>query len=620
MFGAGCSNPSDVKSKMVKVRWRFGILAGIIVAVFALYPQFSLWNERGAGNWQGTFASNDLDETAYAAYLQALIDGRPRKNDPYSGRDETADAPQPESIFSIQFLPPVLLSVPSRLFNLDASQTFILLSAFASFFTALALFWLLANLTDDDRFAFVGTIIVLFGGALVSGNGAINEVLGRGGAYPFLPFLRRYIPAAAFPFFFAMFGFVWLSLKSRVKLTKYASSFAAALCFAFLVFSYFYLWTTAAAFLFVLTLLWIILRPENWKQDLPILLLTDFLAFLALLPYAYLLSQRAPGTDSIQLLVLTHAPDLLRFPAIVCYVALILLLLASWFGFTKLKSASTIFLIAFSFVPFLVFNQQIITGRSLQPFHYEYYVVNYLTALVVALTIFLFLKNIRSPKAYTAILLVLGFSAVIWGYVEVKLTTRLLMFWNIEREESLPVTKRLNEIARENPVYGKDAVTLNFNYVQADNQPVDAPQAVLWARHQHVFAGVGWEENKERFYQMLYYADHDADWLRQDFKRGDIEAYMALFGWDRFNPTLSVNSRPLTSLEIEEEVARFDSYYKNFSFEQATRPVLSFVVVPNNLSPEFSNLSRWYEIDAGEVHGKFTLYKVKLKQQDIEGK
>ncbi|HXH69474.1 MAG TPA: hypothetical protein VNI60_03910 [Pyrinomonadaceae bacterium] len=597
---------------MVNVNWRFGILAGIIVALFGLYPQLALWNERGS-EWNGTFASNDLDEVAYAAYLQALIDGRPRKNDPYSGRDESVEAPQAESIFSIQFLPPLAISIPARFFGLNAANTFILLAPAASFFTALALFWLLAQITEDNRFAFVGTLVVLFGGALASGNGVIKEFLGHGAAYPFLPFLRRYIPAAAFPFFFAMFGFIWLSLKSQIKSTRCVSAVSAGLCFAVLVFSYFYLWTTAAAFLFALTFSWFVLRPENWKRDLPFILLTDAVSFLALVPYAYLLSRRAPGTDSIQLLVLTHAPDLLRFPAIVCYIGLILLAVAVWRGFTESKQTTTIFLLALALVPFLVFNQQIITGRSLQPFHYEFYVVNYITALVIVLMIFLFLKKVRALKIYTAILLVSGFAAVVWGYVEVKYTTRVLMSWNIEREQAMPVTKRLAELASENRAAAKDSVTLNLDYVQADNQPVSAPQAVLWARHQHVFAGVGWQENKERFYQMLYYGGHDADWLRRDFKRGDIEAYMALFGWDRFNATLSVNSRPLTVAEIEAEVARYDNYYKNFSFKQATQPTLSFVVSPNSAPPDFSNLRRWYELDVGESCGDYTLYKVSLK-------
>ena len=597
---------------MVNVKWRFGILAGIVVALFGLYPQVALLNERG-GEWNGTFASNDLDEPAYAAYLQALIDGRPRKNDPYSGRDETAENPQPESIFSIQFVAPFAVAIPARLLGLNASQSFIALSAIASFLTALALFWLLAQITEDNRFAAVGTLVILFGGALASGNGVVNEFLGRGAAYPFLPFLRRYIPAIAFPFFFAMFGFVWLSLKSQIKSRKYVSAVLAGFCFAFLVYSYFYLWTTAAAFLFALTLLWIVLRPENWRQDLRFLLLTDAIAFLSLLPYAYLLSQRSKDADAVQLLVLTHAPDLLRFPAIVCYVSLGFLAVAVWLGFAKIKQTATIFLLAFALIPPIVFNHQIITGRSLQPFHYEFYVVNFTTALVVMLTLIIFLKKIRPPQIFTIVLFVLSFAAIIWGYLEVKYTTQFLVYWNVERDEAMPVTKRLVELSRENEANGKAAVTLNFDAVQADNQPVTAPQAVLWARHQHVFAGVSWEENKERYLQMLYYAGHDADWLRQDLKKGDIEAYMALFGWDRFNPTLSVNYRPLTVGEIEAEVQRYKTYTENFSFAQASRPTLSFVVVPKNLKADLSNLNRWYELDEGEDFGDYTLYKVKLK-------
>ncbi len=599
---------------MTNVKWRFGILAAFVVALFGLYPQFALLDERG-GNWNGTFASNDLDEPAYAAYLQALIDGRPRKNDPYSGRDEAVDSPQPESIFSIQFIAPYVVAVPARLLGLNASQSFIALSAIAGFLTALILFWLLAQMTEDNRYAAVGTLVVMFGGAIASGNGAISEFLGRGAAYPFLPFLRRYIPAVAFPFFFALFGFVWLALKSQVYKTKIISSVAGGLCFGFLVFSYFYLWTTAAAFLSAITLLWIVLRPENWKTDVRYLLLTGAIAFLFLVPYAYLLSQRAASTDAIQLLVLTHAPDFLRFPAIVCYVALIFAAAAIWFGLIKIKEPVTIFTLAFSIVPLIVFNQQIITGRSLQPFHYEFYVVNYVTALVVVLILFTFLKQIRQPKIYSAVLLIIGMTAVVWGYLEVKYTTRFLISWNVEREEAMPVTKRLVELARENEtLYGKTAVTLNFDYIQADNQPVTSPQAVLWARHQHVFAGVGWEENKERFYQMLYYGGRDADWLRQDIRSGDIEAYMALFGWDRFNPVLSANYRPLTALEVEEEVRTYDKYYKNFSREQASRPMLSLAVVPNNLNLDLSNLKRWYQLDAGENLGAYTLYKVRLKE------
>lgn len=604
---------------MMNVKWRFGVLAGIVVALFGLYPQLALWNERGK-NWNGVFASNDLDEPAYAAYLQALIEGRPRKNDPYSGRDETPQTSQPESIFSIQFAVPYTALIPARLLGLDASQTFIFLSAAASFITALALFWFLAQITGNNLFAAVGTLMILFGGALAAGNGALNGILERGAPYPFFPFLRRYIPAVAFPFFFAMFGCVWLSLKSRVKATKYISAILAGVCFSFLVFSYFYLWTTAAAFLFALTLLWLVLRRENWRQDFPFLLLTVALAFLSLLPYAYMLSKRAPSTDAVQLLVLTRAPDLFRVPTIICLVSGFFLVLSVRLGFAELKQQSTIFLSALALVPFFVFNQQIITGRSLQPFHYEYYVVNYIAALVLILTFFLYLRKIRSPKIYTGVLLVFGLLSVSWGYVEAKYTTKFLFFWNLQREEAMPVSKRLTELAKENESNGKNAVTLNFDYIQADNQPSVAPQSVLWARHQNVFAGVGWQENKERYYRMLYYAGRDADWLRSNFRRADLEAYMALFGWDRFNPNLSVNYRPLKVFELEEEVQRYKKFTEDFSFTEASEPLISFVVVPKELNLDLSNLKNWYELGAGEDFGKYTLYKTKLKPQTSNAK
>lgn len=597
----------------MKISWRFGILAAIVVALFGLYPQFAVWDERGV-EWNGVYASNDLDEPAYAAYLQALIDGRPRKNDPYSGRDETIDSPQPESIFSIQFAAPYLVAAPARLLGLSATHSFIILSALASFFTALALFWLIVQITSDEHFAAVAVLIVMFGGALVSGNGAINEVFGRGGAYPFLPFLRRYIPAVGFPFFFAMFALVWLMLKSQVKITKYIAAILAGLCFAFLVYSYFFLWTTAAAFLFSLTLVWLIIRPDQWKSDLKYLALTGALSIVSLIPYAYLLSNRSKDADAVQLLVFTHAPDLLRFTAVVCYIALVVLAAAIWFNFTKIRKPSTVFLIALALVPLLVFNHQVVTGRSLQPFHYEFYVVNYIAALVVVLTLFIFIRQINAPKLHTIVLLVCGITAVIWGYVEVKYTTRLLLSWNVERDEAMPVALRLAELAGSAPADAKHDVTLNLDYVQADNQPVVAPQAVLWARHQHVFAGVSWEENKQRFYQMIYYAGRDADWLRNDFKDGDIEAYMALFGWDRFNPTLSVNYRPLTAGEIEAEVQKYKEFTENFDYRLAASPTLSYVVVPSKMNVNFSNLQKWYEIIESEQFGAYTLYKVQLKQ------
>ena len=121
---------------MINVKWLFGIAAGIILAVLAVYPQYNLQRLRG-DDFAGAFASCDLDEMAYAAYLQSLIDGRPRRNDPYTGRDDAANRPQPESLFSIQFFPAYLVAVPARIFGLSATQALPIVSVVSAFLTAL---------------------------------------------------------------------------------------------------------------------------------------------------------------------------------------------------------------------------------------------------------------------------------------------------------------------------------------------------------------------------------------------------------------------------------------------------------------------------------------------------
>jgi len=157
-----------------------GLIAGVILSLFSLYPQFNLRTIRGA-EYNGAFASCDLDEMAYASFLQALIDGRPRQSDPYTGRDATATIPQPESLFSIQFLPGYLSAIPARILGLNASEAMPLISIVSAFLTALALYWLMLSVIEDPLLAMAATMIVMVGSAAISGIGALNGFFENGG-------------------------------------------------------------------------------------------------------------------------------------------------------------------------------------------------------------------------------------------------------------------------------------------------------------------------------------------------------------------------------------------------------------------------------------------------------
>src|SRR5215470_16584460 len=111
-------------------KWKWATWAAIAMTLLSLYPQFLMWSTRGR-DWNGAYAQLHGDEWFYSAYIQALIDGRPRRNDPYTGRDDVPEHPQPESLFSIQFVPAYLIATPARLMGASSSTAFIVLGILA---------------------------------------------------------------------------------------------------------------------------------------------------------------------------------------------------------------------------------------------------------------------------------------------------------------------------------------------------------------------------------------------------------------------------------------------------------------------------------------------------------
>ena len=193
----------------MKLRLRYGIIAGIFLAIFSLYPQGKLIYNRGWSEWNGHYAYNDIDEVAYASYIKALIDGRPRKNDPYTGRDDSPETPQAESLFSIQFAGPYTIAIPARIFGIPATWAMTISGCGRGVPDGAR--DLLADRNDHRRFA-------LCDGrrsdrpvprCTLRGEGAIGEILDTGFSYPYFPGFRRYIPAMAFPAFFLLVGLVW---------------------------------------------------------------------------------------------------------------------------------------------------------------------------------------------------------------------------------------------------------------------------------------------------------------------------------------------------------------------------------------------------------------------------
>ncbi|HEY0084113.1 MAG TPA: hypothetical protein VGB61_15145, partial [Pyrinomonadaceae bacterium] len=520
--------------------WRPGVLAALAMTLLALLPQVHLWYTRG-GDWQGAYASFDGDETAYAAYLAALIEGRPRLNDPYAGLDHAADGRRAESLFSIQFVPPYALALVARALGLNASTVFVALTPLVAFAVALALFWLLVPLVADARLAACGVVIILCFGTLASGEISLALLLKLRASYAYLPFLRRYVPALPFPFLFIFCALVWRALAHASRRASLSYAVAAGATFALLVYSYFYLWTTAAAWLACLALLRLAARRSDGRtRDAGIFLTTGALACASLVPYAVLIARRAPTMDAVQVLQFTRAPDLFRAPEIISLAALVLLAAFAWRGRLRAtRDATFLYAASFALTPFVVFNQQLLTGRSLQPVHYADYVLNYLALLALVLAVALCLRpgdesDPAKPRSATTprgpasvpprfshaarafspaarrflsaaraittaarvflsagrryparVFLCVALAAYDWAAFELVATTRRFAPVNRERDEQARVASRVAEMAREGDIHPGHAdtnartlarpVILATSFMLADNLPVGAP-------------------------------------------------------------------------------------------------------------------------------------------------
>ena len=603
--------------------WKLCALACLAMVLLSLIPQLHLWIVRGR-DWNGAYVSPQGDEPLYSAYINALIDGRARKNDPYGAKDDTPASPLPESTFSIQFVPAYVISFLARVSGASASTAMIALLGMIGLLASLSVFWLLNSILGDARLAAAGTLFVLCLGGLAGGHGLVGLLVKTSDlSMPSLPFLRRYQPAAPFPLFFAFIALVWHALTNTTKRMARVSAVVAGLTLAVLVFSYLFLWTAAAAWLACIGVLWFCFRPmQRWK-GLFVLTTIGAITAIALWPYLYLVSRRAPTLDEQQTLSSTHQPELFHVPMIVGAAILVLIIVAIARKKIALSEPRVLFAVSLALLPLVVFNQQILTGKMMQPYHYAAFVANYAVMVGVVVALGLLWKPI--PTRALVWIAVLSFA---WGFVEVGLPSRLNSVPRaVVDDQIVPVLQRLKQLSREDGTLAGlrtngNASTLVFSpqLVVTVLQPTWTSQGTLLDMGGLDFSSVYHAERKQFFYLHLYYCKADTGALRlalngtPNDQAMNYYARAVIFGHDRIVPALSAAFRPIRPDEIEHEVRTYQAYADSVSREQVLKRLITYAVVRTDSNFDFSNIDRWYERDSGERVGVYTLYRLKLRQ------
>jgi hypothetical protein len=601
-------------------RLKWGALAVAAITLLSILPQVRFWFARGS-EWRGSYVALQPDEPMSSAYLNALIDGRPLRTDPAAGQDNHPQRPLADSLYSIQFIPPFVIALIARACGLTASAAFIALLAVAAFLASLSLFWLLSSITGDRNFAAVGIIVILCFGALAGGQGLIGSWLKHDVEFLGLPFLRRYVPAAPFPLFFVFCTLIWKALTASDSRAAAIRALLGGVAFGILIFSYFYLWTAALAWLVCITGLWLLFRPADRRRAIRVFSITLASLVLPLGFFFYLLSQRSAELDKTTLLTFTHRPDLFRAPEIIAGVVLVLLIARVWRDKTLLTAPQTVIALSFLLLPFLVFNQQIVTGTSLQPFHYEVFIANYvvLAGLVLAVRI---LKPVINRR--TAMLIVS--LALLWATIEIDLPFRAFYEFHVNTDEMVPVLLRLKDAANSDGTWEslkQTGRTRGLVYTTAfgvsELLPTWAPQGTLLAPGSIFFQSLPETERRERLYTHFYYGGQSKEYLRELLnERRDVflawRAKILLFGTERVSHVVGWRFQPIRQDEIEAEVATYATFVDSFSREQAEKFPLTYAITPAETEFDFSHLDRWYERDSGERAGAYTLYRLQLRR------
>jgi hypothetical protein len=587
----------------------------LVMTLLAIYPVAKLRVMRGH-EWKGSFAYLQGDELIYASYVNSLRTGRPRENNPYLAETGVALG---ESAYSIQFLPPYAIATMARWFGLSTSAAFAVLLMIVAFASSLVLYWLIVSVTDDERLAATGVLFVLCLGSVPTLWGLLQILRGLPPDFSHLRFLRRFAPAAAFPFFFAFCALVWRMLTTPKQDRASRSSLLAGATFGILVFSYFYCWTAALAWLVCLALLWLLFRPAGWQSKLKLFGLMTLPMTAAFIFYGWLLTERAPNQIAVTILAHTHKPDLLRVPLLISIILLLLLLVLSRAGRFNFRSPASLFATSFLFLPFLSFNQQIVTGLSMQPTHYEVFVANYCILLAIVLIAGVLFANFRGTNLRTAALVVTAMVAVGWGSFEVAGSTAKFAAAFITRDEATPVALRLVELGdgATNGSVPTDQVILATDPIVADYLPTISPQPLLWAPHMYGFAGITPAEDQRRLLAFLYYTGVKFDGgtaARYEGLDAVSKFYFSnLLGRSRTDRSLSNTWQPVRPEEYEKAQRAYADFIASFDRDTASRPTLTFVLTESDRAVDLANLDRWYERDQGEQIGKFILYRVTLR-------
>lgn len=367
----------------------FAVSVGVLYIAPHLVFIFSLGDD-----YKGIPIMQTANEDEYLLRIQEIIDGHWGLGSPlfFEYKDQPPLSPPAGEFF---------YAVPAMVFGTSAVNILIASRFYLPLILFLLVYFLIWKLTREPvsvsgkMNAVVGAIFVTLGYDLVDYGWVLGLLSGKNIlAGNLLIWSRPVNPILGAIFLFSFLILVWGVIQNTKKIKS--AIFFASVFLALMIGSYFFSWGIAAAVLAVLILIYLFKKEYAISFKLALIFPLGFL-FSAPYWYAAWRAASSPWYQESVLrsgLFLTHYPlfNKLLIAALIFYAILFL------FFREKFKQGLNLsgwhwFSLALVFGGLLAYNQQILTGRTIWPYHFVQYTIP--LAMVIFMTL---LYNIIREK------------------------------------------------------------------------------------------------------------------------------------------------------------------------------------------------------------------------------
>lgn len=361
---------------MISFHWP--ALIFVLIVGFVLVGPFVYFMYQSGDEYKGIYMFRSDAELHYLARMNAGVSEWTTGN-PFFDNEEKLPSP-------LLTVSEIFLAIPSKIIGISIPNLNLVYKFLLPTICSLLVYFLLFKLTRSRLGSITGMVLIMLGSFLFNISDLIHLFKWENAYGQFLPFDRPINPQLSSILFFLYLYVVFLFFKYKSSKSIYAMTFLLGLSF----YIYFYSFTFFLCLNFVL--LFYLLHKKEYESIKKLVISTVvgivIGSYAVINIYSLSTHQYFGSLSKVGDITYSHTP----------VISLAWLIVTSFFILINFIAKSVPFkgyILMLLSTSFLVVNQQVITGISLQQGHYHWYFNVPIYAIVVVFSLFYLLREKR---------------------------------------------------------------------------------------------------------------------------------------------------------------------------------------------------------------------------------